>query len=201
MFYQKDYVLRMIEMLGDLLRRIKAIVVDRVAAAELDQVSRRACGLPLDALRTWDAGLLADTLEEPQRYLAAELLLIDIEVQRRTQTDDALLPTYVQALALFASLREADYMLPAAGKSAAIVRAHLASLPAGTLLGSAALFEAAGQYADGEDALFAAIAIDPAHAGAAEAFIARLYALDETALRAGGLSHAELDEASSALNR
>lgn len=201
MFYQKDYVLRMIEMLGDLMRRIKSIIKDSVATTELDQVARRACGLPLEALRTWDAHLLRDTLEEPQRYLAAGLLLIDIEVQARTKTDDALLPVYIQALALFASLREVDYMLPAAHQSAAIVRMHLASLPAATLLASAALFEAAGQFDAAEDALFTAVATDPAYKEEARAFAARLSTLSEEALQAGGLSHAEVTEALQALNR
>ena len=47
MYFQRDYILRMIEMLGEFMRKILDLARDADAQAELDEVSRKACGLPL----------------------------------------------------------------------------------------------------------------------------------------------------------
>lgn len=201
MYYQKDYVLRMIEMLGDFARRLRGIVSEAVARAELDGVAQRACGLPLDMLRAGDPDMLEDMLTEPRRYLAAELLLLDAEVERRTHADEELAPLYIQALALFASLREPEYARPAADQAGRLLREQLPLLPAASLAGIAPLLEHSGQLALAEDALFAARDLDARHADDARAFLMRIRGLGERTLRAGGLSRAEVEEGLDALKR
>lgn len=194
MYFQRDYVLRMIEMMGDLVRRIGMIAREADARAELDEVAQRACGLPMTMLQTGEPEDLENLLNEPQRYLASELLLIAVEIERRTQTDDALAPLQAQAIALLCHLTDADYMLPAADRVAGILKDALGTLPPQALLDAAILLERAGRYAAAEDALFAAMEHTPAAQPPAVAFYDRLALLSESALRAGGLSPEEVAE-------
>lgn len=200
MYFQRDYVLRMIEMIGELFRRILATVDDVDAIKELDEIANKACGLPLAMLRGGDAAMLADTLEEPQRFLAAELLRIATRIDSRTQTDDALLPLYAQTIAILSGLRDPDYAIPAADRVALILRERLTDLPTDSLLRAAALLEHAGLYADAEDALFAAMEHTPDIRAQITAFYDRLEALDDRALLAGNLTRDELSEGRAALN-
>lgn len=194
MYFQRDYVLRMIEMMGDLMRRIGSIAREIDARAELDEIAQRACGLPMSMLQTGEPDDLNNLLSEPQRYLASELLLIAVEIERRTQTDDTLAPLQAQAIALLSGLTDADYMLPAADRVAGILRDALGTLPSKALLDAASLLESAGQYAAAEDALFAAMELTPTAQPLAVAFYDRLALLSENALCAGGLSPEEVAE-------
>ncbi len=200
MYFQKDYVLRMIEMMGELVRRICSIAREADARAELDEISQKACGMPMSLLATGDPGTLTDLLGEPQIYLAAELLLIEVEIASRKETEDMLLPLRIQALALFSSLKEPDYMIPASDHARRVMEDALDQLPLESLLGIVPLFERAGQYAAAEDALFAAYEMDPAVKPLIEAYYDRLDAQKDDALRAGGLSRDEIAEGRAALN-
>lgn len=201
MYFQKDYVLRMIEMMGELVRRICSIAREADARAELEEIAQKACGLPMEMLRSGDIDTLENLLEEPQRFLAAELIMISIEIDQRKNLDaDALFPLYQQALMLYASLHDPDYVLPASDRAGKIVTDHLAQLPVEALTASAGLFERAGQYALAEDALYASAEIDSENAELSRQFYARMLALDERILQAGGLTRAEILEAQEALN-
>ena len=48
--FQRDYILRMIEMMGDLMRRVKELMDELARMRLLEEVCRRQCGLPLSAL-------------------------------------------------------------------------------------------------------------------------------------------------------
>lgn len=200
MYFQKDYVLRMIEMMGELVRKIGAMMREADAREELSEIAQKACGLPMEMLRSGDTETLAGLLEEPQRFLAAELVLISLEVDRRTVPEETLLPLYQQALALYSTLADPDYVLPAGERVATILSDHLDQLPVASLLRAARLLERAGKYASAEDALYAATEIDPENAISLRAFYDRLSALSDAALLAGGLSRAEIDEGRASLN-
>ena len=58
MYFQRDYVLRMIEMMGEFARRLLDMAREEDARIELDQVSRRACGMPLAMLKKTDVQTL-----------------------------------------------------------------------------------------------------------------------------------------------
>lgn len=200
MFFQKDYVLRMIEMMGELVRRICSIAREADAMAELDEISQRACGLPMTMLRNGEIEQLSDTLDEAQRFLAAELLAIAIEIEKRTHTEDDLLPLHEQATALYATLHEPDYMLPASDRVALLVDEHLHALSSKALLSAGSLLERADQFAKAEDALYAAMELDAAAKEAILSFYARLEVLDDATLAAGGLPRSEIAESRIALS-
>lgn len=200
MFFQKDYILRMIEMMGELVRRICSIARETDALAELDEISHKACGLPLAMLEEGETGSLESLLDDPQRFLAAELLMIDIAVQARTKEEEELLPLRMQALALYSTLQEPDYMLPGADRAASIVADTLAQLPVESLLQAAALQERAGQFASAEDAYFAAAELSEEMKPQLRAFYQRLRSASDRALLSGGLSREEIEEGLAALN-
>ena len=50
--FQRDYILRMIEMMGDLMRRVKELMDELARMRLLEEACRRQCGLPLSALET-----------------------------------------------------------------------------------------------------------------------------------------------------
>ena len=97
MYFQRDYILRMIEMLGEFMREILDLARDADAQAELDEVSRKASGMPLKLLKTAGVPTLESILSPEQRYLCAELLLLSAQVDARTRPDDETAPTRAQA--------------------------------------------------------------------------------------------------------
>lgn len=200
MYFQKDYVLRMIEMLGELVRKICSIAREADAYKELDEISHKALGLPLSLLRTTDPDELDGLLCEPQRYLAAELIMIDIEIAKRTKTDDLLLPLKAQALSLYATLKEPDYVAPSCARAAWLLEENLGEFPAALLAKAARLLERGGAFDKAEDAWFAARDIAPDLIQEVRAFYDRLERLSDRELKAGGLSRGELTEGRAALN-
>lgn len=195
MYFQRDYVLRMIEMVGELMRRLVDEVEEISAREELDEIAAKGCGLTMAVLRGATPESLLSMLDEPQRYLAAKLLEISVEIDRRTHTDDALLPEQAQALALYSALEDPDYQQSAAERAHFLLRDTLSGLPIETMRSAGALFERAGRFADAEDALYAAMESDPAMATGLRAFYHRALAAEDGALRAGGLTREEVREA------
>lgn len=196
MYFQRDYVLRMIEMIGEFARGILNLAREEDARAKLDSVSRRACGMPLAMLKTADAPTLETLLSEPQRYFGAELLLLSGEVDARTRAEDELAPVRAQALALLCTLQSPDYVPRACAAAHRIVKPLLDSLSAPELLGAAALFERGDRFAWAEDALFAA-----GDDRARLAFYRRALAADDRTLRGGNLPREEIEEALAILAR
>lgn len=194
MYFQKDYVLRMIEMMGDLMRRLLQAAREADALEEIDEISQKACGMPLSMLREADTGTLETLLSEPQRYLAAELLMIDIEIASRKQMDDALLPRRTQAISIYATSKDPDYMLLAADRAEALLETVLGDLPADLLLRVALLMERADKFASAENALFMAMEEMPELRPEVCAFYNRIERLPDQALLAGGLSREEIAE-------
>jgi len=200
MYFQRDYVLRMIEMMGEMVRRICSIAREADARQELEEICQKASGMPMAMLRTEDPDTLAELLSDAQRYLAAELLVIDMEISRRTKMEEELLPVREQALRLFASLQEPDYALPACEPVRELLGGFYDQLPLEPLLRAAGLLERGGAYADAENALFAALPLSPRARGEAEAFYDRLEKLKDHELLAGNFSRAEIAEGRQALD-
>ncbi len=194
MYFQRDYILRMIEMIGELARRILDNAREEDARAELDEISRKASGMPLKTLKTADVSTLETLLSPEQRYLCAELLLIGAQVDARTQTDDAVNPARAQALSLLATLQTPDYLPRACDRAHSAMEEMLDFLAPAELAALAALFERGGRFAAAEDALWAA-----ENRAALAAFYRRLLAMDDAALCAGNLPREEILEAVRAL--
>ncbi len=202
MYFQRDYILRMIEMVGDLLRRIRDGLQNLITKAELDKISGQACGMPLSLLESADPETLRDILDEPRRYLAAQLLIAQAALESPSAPDDeALLPARMQALSLLSSLKEADFAPSAASEAARILPYVLDSAPVALLMEAATLLEAGGAYAPAEDALYAALDQGAENTKEIDAFYSRLLAKTDADVRLGGLSHEEVNEGKEELKR
>lgn len=196
MYFQRDYILRMIEMIGELARRLLAMADEADARAELDEISRRACGMPLVNLKKTDVQTLETLLSEPQRFLTAQLLLIACEVDARTHGEDELIPTRAQALGLLATLEDPDFLPQACNVAHRTMEPLLDALSAQELRSAAALFERGDFFAAAEDALYAAEDDE-----ARLAFYRRALLQEDRLLRAGGLPREEIIEAIGFLER
>ena len=190
MYFQRDYILRMIEMIGEIARRILDEAREEDARAELDEISRKASGMPLKMLKTADVATLETLLSPEQRYLCAELLLIGAQVDARTQPDETINPARAQALSLLATLQKPDYLPRACDRAHAAIEEMLDFLTPAELTALAALFERGDRFAAAEDALWAA-----EDRTALAAFYRRMLAMDDAALRAGNLPREEILEA------
>ena len=190
MYFQRDYILRMIEMIGEIARRILDEAREEDARAELDEISRKASGMPLKMLKTADVATLETLLSPDQRYLCAELLLIGAQVDARTQPDETINPARAQALSLLATLQNPDYLPRACDRAHAAMEEMLDFLTPAELTALAALFERGDRFAAAEDAFWAA-----EDRTALAAFYRRMLAMDDAALRAGNLPREEILEA------
>ena len=74
--FQRDYILRMIEMMGDLMRRVKELMDELSQMRLLEEACRRRCGLPLSALETLTTESLTELLSPTPRLFASELLYL-----------------------------------------------------------------------------------------------------------------------------
>ncbi len=72
--FQHDYILRMIEMMGDLMRRVKELMDELSQMRLMDEACRRHCGLPMGALEALSAESLVELLAPTPRLFASELL-------------------------------------------------------------------------------------------------------------------------------
>lgn len=190
MYFQRDYILRMIEMIGEIAGRILDEAREEDARAELDEISRKTSGMPLKMLKTADVATLETLLSPEQRYLCAELLLIGAQVDARTQPDETINPARAQALLLLATLQNPDYLPRACDRAHAAMEEMLDFFTPVELTALAALFERGGRFAAAEDALWAA-----EDRKALAAFYRRMLAMDDAALCAGNLPHEEILEA------
>ncbi len=156
MFFQRDYILRMIEMMGDLMRRIKELMSGLSRLNLLDEACRTHCGLPLDTAEKLTIPSLHELLQPMPRLFMSEILYIKA-------TTLSLLPTEQEALLhkslhLLASLWEegplcelrADRLLEMKER----VRPLLSSPE---LMDCARFFQEAERYDLMEDALFQAV--------------------------------------------
>ncbi len=76
MFFQKDYVLRMIEMMGDFMRRIGEMLDDLQRIRLLDDACREHCGMDLSAAQRLSVESVIDLLAPQPRLMMAEILYI-----------------------------------------------------------------------------------------------------------------------------
>lgn len=153
--FQHDYILRMIEMMGDLMRRVKELMDELSQMRLMDEACRRHCGLPMRALESLSAESLIELLAPTPRLFASELLY--------TRATAFSLPLEDERAAKLASLRllislweEGPLCELRAARAQALKRELLPLLTAGDLMLCARLLFGGGAYADMEDAVFEA---------------------------------------------
>jgi tetratricopeptide (TPR) repeat protein len=207
--YQRDYLMRQIEIAGQMLARIVRLAKGGrrdEALGLFDQAYRPLLGVGARVVSTLGEeqllGLLTSGSMPDLRRVATvlELLKVEADLHAEAGRRAAAALRYRRALALAGFLAARSEALPDAALAADLVdRVAALDLSAAQRTQLARVLEALGRYADAEDALFDAIDTDPDDHGpvdAAIAFCQRLLALDPAALAAGGLP---LDEVKASL--
>lgn len=156
MLFQKDYILRMIEMMGDVMRRISEMIDDIQRMRLLEELCREHCGLTLAAAEGLSLESLCDMLDPAPRFALSELIYI--KAQRVPGDPEAHEDALLKSLRLLLSLRDNGPLCEArAERALALEDELLPALDASDLLALAEFFSEAERYADMEDALFRAL--------------------------------------------
>ena len=205
MFFQKDYVLRMIEMMGDFMRRIGELLDDMQRLRLLDDACRQHCGMELTAARKLSVESLIDLLAPQPRLMMAELLYIQaMQTSLKEEEREQLL---YRAARLLISLRDESLLCELRHErlSQCLEKAQ-ALLTARDRMDSAAFFMQADQFSKAEDALYQAL--DSADKAAYAAYLDEGIALlnecllvPEKRLSGGGLPYDEVLESLQSLQK
>jgi tetratricopeptide (TPR) repeat protein len=207
--YSRDYLMRQIEVAGQMLARILGLAKrgrGDEALGLFDQAYQPLLGVSAKVVSTLSEEQLLSLLTSGSmpdlRRVATVLELLKVEADLLAEGGNraAAVPRYRRALALAGFLAARSAALPDAELAADLVeRVGALELTATQRTQLARVLEALGRYADAEDALFEAIDADPDDPGPVEdaiAFCQRLLALDPSVLEAGGLP---LDEVKASL--
>ncbi len=205
MFFQKDYILRMIEMVGEVMRRVGEMLDDLQRFRLLDDACRQHCGMDLDAARNLDIESLIDLLAPQPRLMMAEILYIQaIQTSLKDEERERLL---YRSGRLLISLRSESLLCE--------LRHHRLSeciegagelFSARDRLDAAAFFMQADQFAKGEDQLYEALESSSSieHASfldESEALLKQCLTMPHDRLQAGGLPYDEVLESIRALSK
>ncbi len=138
---QRDYLLRMIEQMGQVLIRLRKMLAGELVGGErfqqqLDNAATQfgiTPGLLRDATPETLAMLLAPTVDPSRCWLAAELLYLEgLDADAAARTDDAI-AAYEKARLLFRLIEPAGALLtgwPEAAERLGEIRQRLAALAA-----------------------------------------------------------------------
>ena len=153
--FQRDYILRMIEMMGDLMRRVKELMDELAQMRLLEEACRRQCGLPLSALETLSAASLTEMLSPTPRLFASELLYLRATALPAPWEEGRMLR--LKSLRLLLTLEEEGPLCELRAARVQALKLELADLLLPEdLMACAAFLRQGGAYADMEDALFEA---------------------------------------------
>ena len=153
--FQRDYIMRLIEMMGDLMRRIAELMSDLNRMRLLNDACRRHAGLSLETAESLNSQSLLEMLGSIPRLMVSELLYIrahsfSLSVERQ---EDCLL----KCLRLLSSLwNEGSLCELRADRLAEIKMRVQPLLTADDLLYCARFFAQAECYDEMENALFQA---------------------------------------------
>lgn len=194
MAFQRDYVLRMIEMMGDLLRRLKILGSDLMRKAELDAACRDQCGLPLAAAEQLSRDTLTELLPPRALFVLSELLYL--KAASLEMKDEARQRLMLHILQLLSSLHGEETLCEArALRLRKMMDICGDDMQAGDYLQCARFFLAGERLADCEDAIFMAADIAQDRQACVnegkEMLQAMLY-LPDTTLILGGMTRDEI---------
>jgi len=159
MDYQRDYILRLIHMLGELMRGIAKKLDDRERIQLLNAACREHCGMPLSTVEALSVESLLSLLPPLPRMVAGELLAGKAETCDLPYGEAEALQ--YRALRLLSSLyAEATVCQLRARKLIDLKQAVLPRLTAADLMDCARFFSQAEQYDEMEDALFEALPLE-----------------------------------------
>ena len=193
MYYQTDYILRMIEMMGDFWRRLFRLMDEQKyedATRLIDDLLQHHVGLNYDALMMLTTESLLTALSGEQRAYASEALWLRADLLDALAQPDEAASARKRAFALLRSVWQDD--TDWAAMRYAQVKRWIDIAGCDDMLWAARFFECAGQYADAEDALDQELALGPEAKAWGVAFYRRLLGLPDDALSRGGLPREEV---------
>jgi len=159
MDFERDYILRMIHMLGAMMRRLAERMDDAERDHQLDLEARKLCGMPLSTAETLDDASLGELLAPMPRFFMGELFYAKAKASTTLAYGqaDALL---LSALRLLASLHAEPRLCDLRAARLAELKADVFPLLTGDdLFTCARFFAQAEAYDQMEDALFQALAL------------------------------------------
>lgn len=155
MFFRRDYILRMIDMMGDFFRRIGDMLDRLEKVKRLNDECLQKCGMTLEAAQRLEPETLCEMLSDTPRLLMSELMYIKAETACDTQEEQESL--LIASTVLLASLWEESLLCELrADRLAELTERIFAYLTPAEFLLCANFFEQAESYADMEDMLFEA---------------------------------------------
>ena len=160
MFFQRDYILRMIEMMGDLMRRIQELMGELARMRQLDDACRHHTGIPLETAESLTPQSLEALLQPIPRLMMSEILYTRAEAfSLPTDEKEELL---YKSLHLLASLWEEGPLCELRADRLLRLKEEVGfRLDAEELMNCARFFWEAERFADMEDALFQAAELVP----------------------------------------
>lgn len=189
MAFQRDYVLRMIEMMGEFFRRLGDLLDEKEQMRALNDACREQCGLSLDAALALSVETLEGLLPPSGLMMLSELSYLQSQLPARDEEKrQALL---LRTLRLLCALSgEEALCLERSARLRELMDACENDLTAEDYLACARFFMAGEHFEQGEDALFlgAEIARDPrVYVLQGVALLRRLLLLSDSVLITGGL--------------
>ena len=205
MFFQKDYVLRMIEMMGDFMRRIGELLDDMHRLRLLDDACRQHCGMDITAARKLSIESLIELLAPQPRLMMAEILYIQALQTSLKETEQEQL--LYRSSRLLLSLRGESLLCELRHErlSECLEKAQ-ELLTARDLMDAAAFFMQADQFGKGEDKLYEALdAAEPedcaSYLDEGEALLKDCLLVPQKRLADGSLPYSEVQESLQTLQR
>lgn len=163
MDFERDYILRMIHMLGDLMRRIAEKLDERERRRMLEDASHTFCGMSLTTGEALTTGSLTALLAPLPRLWMSELLANKARMCELPPGEAEELN--LKALRLLASLHgESQLCDLRAQRLMELKQAVFAALTADDLMNCARFFSQAERYDEMEDALFQALPLETGEA-------------------------------------
>jgi hypothetical protein len=205
MFFQKDYVLRMIEMMGDFMRRIGEMLDDMHRLRLLDDACREHCGMDLNAAGKLSVESIIDLLAPQPRLMMAEILYI--QAMQTSLPDETREQLLYRCARLLLSLREESLLCELRWE-----RLNDCITEVGPLftprdwMDTAAFFIQAEQFGLGEDQLYesldeASLEEYPQLLAEGQKLMEGCLNLPKSRLEAGGLPYPEVLESINTLKK
>jgi len=156
MDFQRDYILRMIQMMGDMMRRLAEKLDDQERGRMLDIACREFCGLSLETGEKLDASSLCEMLAPVPRLMMSELLYARATTVTLPLED--MQDLKLKSLRLLSSLYAEGQMCDLRANRLSELMNDVFPLLAGAdLMDCARFFSEAEQFDRMEDALFQAL--------------------------------------------
>jgi len=205
MFFQKDYVLRMIEMMGDFMRRIGEMLDDLQRLRLMDDVCREHCGMDLSVAQKLSVESIIELLSPQPRLMMAEILYI--QAMRTSLSEETQERLLYRCARLLLSLQEESLLCELRyERLQACLQAVESLFTARDRMDAAAFFIQAEQFDLGEDQLYRALdeASIEEHAmllAQGEALMESCLGVPKSRLEVGGLPYPEVLESLNTLKK